>query len=94
MAAIAEVAGIPVWHGTEVDLGILDASYVHACAAARACTLPSDIIGNSLREDDLLAAPLVYQQGFVLLPPGPGLGITLDEDALARYSIERREFRL
>ncbi|HZT33677.1 MAG TPA: mandelate racemase/muconate lactonizing enzyme family protein [Bryobacteraceae bacterium] len=92
MADIADAAGIPVWHGTEVDLGILDASYLHACAAAPACTLPSDIIGNFLREDDLIAEPLRYDQGFALVPQTPGLGVTLDEDALARYTLERRVY--
>jgi muconate cycloisomerase len=92
MADIAEAAGIPVWHGTEVDLGILDASYVHACAAAPACTLPSDIIGNFLREDDLIREPLRYENGFVSLPTGPGLGVELDEVALSRYTVQRREF--
>jgi muconate cycloisomerase len=88
LGAMAEIAGIPVWHGTEVDLGILDASYVHACAATAACTLPSDIIGNFLREDDLIQEPLVYEDGEVLVPEGPGLGVELDLEALEKYRIE------
>jgi len=92
-AAMAGIAGIPVWHGTEVDLGILDASYVHACAAAPACTLPSDMVGNFLREDDLIREPLIYEKGSVRVPQGPGLGVELDEQALRRYSIDVREFR-
>ena len=83
---MAEIAGIPVWHRTEVDLGILDASYVHACAATAACSLPSDIIGNFLREDHVfLLEPLVYEKGEVLVPEGVGLGVELDLAALARY---------
>jgi muconate cycloisomerase len=77
-----------------VDLGILDASYLHACAAAPACTLPSDIIGNFLREDDLIAEPLLCRQSAYTLPAGPGLGVALDPEALARYTLERREFRI
>jgi muconate cycloisomerase len=92
MADIADAAGIPVWHGTEVDLGILDASYLHACAAAPACTLPSDIIGNLLRQDDLIKEPIVYDHGYATVPSSPGLGVELDEEALSRYTIERREF--
>jgi muconate cycloisomerase len=88
LGAMAEIAGIAVWHGTEVDLGILDASYVHACAATAACTLPSDIIGNFLREDDLIREPLVYENGEVLVPDGAGLGVELDIEAVENYSVE------
>lgn len=88
MAAIAHAAGKPVWHGSGVDLGILDMAYVHACAAARGCTLASDIIGNFLREDDLIVAPIAYEDGYALVPQTPGLGVELDEAAVARYSVD------
>src|SRR5438093_10374659 len=61
---IAEQAGVPVWHGSGVDLGIMDMSYVHACAAAPAATLPSDVVGNFLREDDLLVEPIRIEDGY------------------------------
>lgn len=84
---IAEQAGVPVWHGSGVDLGILDLSYVHACAAAPAATLPSDIIGNFLREDDLLVEPIQFEDGHALVPNRPGFGIELDEEAVRKYAI-------
>lgn len=89
MAEVADAAGIPVWHGSEVDLGILDAASLHACAAARNCTLPSDIIGTLVREDDLISEPLEFSGGFARVPQGPGLGVSLDEAALERYTIEK-----
>jgi muconate cycloisomerase len=33
LAEVADAAGIPVWHGSELDLGILDAASLHGCAA-------------------------------------------------------------
>ena len=90
-AYLAEVAGLPVWRGSGLDLGILDASYAHVCAAAPACTLGSDIVGNFLREDDLIEEPLEYEEGYVRVPEGPGLGVQLDEEALERYTVERTE---
>lgn len=87
LAATAELAGLQIWHGTEVDLGILDAAAVHACAAARNCTLGSDIIGNFLREDDLIVDPIRFEDGHALVSDRPGLGVELDEEALARYRI-------
>ncbi len=87
LAAMAEAAGKPVWHGSGVDLGILDTAYVHACAAARGCTLASDIIGNFLREDDLIVEPIRYADGNAIVPQAPGLGVELDEAAVARYTV-------
>jgi muconate cycloisomerase len=89
MAEVADAAGIPVWHGSEVDLGILDAASLHACAATRNCTLPSDIVGTLVREDDLISEPLSFCDGFAAVPQGPGLGVALDEAALERYTIEK-----
>ena len=85
---IAEQAGVPVWHGSGVDLGIMDMSYVQACAASRAATLPSDIVGNFVREDDLLVEPIHIEDGFAAVPEAPGLGVELDEAAVRKYTVE------
>jgi muconate cycloisomerase len=87
LADTAQLAGIPFWHGSEVDLGILEASYVHKASACANCTLPSDIFGRLVREHDLLRQPLQFDGRFVSVPVTPGLGVELDEDALANYSI-------
>jgi len=86
MAWLAEQAGLPCWHGSGVDLGIRDAAYLHASLAAANCTLPGDLVGNFLREDDLIREPLPLRDGRARLPAGPGLGVELDEDAVRRYS--------
>jgi muconate cycloisomerase len=82
---IAAAAGLPCWHGSEVDLGILEAMYVHQAAAAASCTWPSDIFGRLVREHDLLSEPLRLAPPMVQLPTGPGLGVELDRSALAHY---------
>jgi D-galactarolactone cycloisomerase len=48
--------------------------------------LEYDMIENPMRTD-LLAEPLDVRDGFVQVPRGPGLGITVDEDALRRYQV-------
>lgn len=85
LSDIAEAAGIPCWHGSEVDLGILEASYVHACAAARNCTLRSDIFGELVRENDLIREPLEIRDGCVRVPQKPGLGVEVDLNAVEKY---------
>lgn len=80
----AELAGIPAWHGSGVEMGVRDASFIHAAAATRSCTIPSDTL-SYLREHDLLATPLRPRDGFIDVPQGPGLGVELDEDAVKRF---------
>ena len=85
-ANVAHTIGAKTWRGTGMDLGIRDMSSVHAAAAA-GCELPSDIIGNVFREDDLIIEPIQIQGGFATVPNLPGLGVDLDLDAVARYRI-------
>lgn len=87
LADIADAAGIPCWHGSEVDLGILEASYVHASAMARNCSLPGDIFGELVREDDLIVRPLEIRSGRVRVPREPGLGVELDRAAAEKYRV-------
>ncbi|MBT3343746.1 MAG: hypothetical protein HN712_03590 [Gemmatimonadetes bacterium] len=85
-AHLAKEAGIPVWHGSAHELGILDAAMLHACAAAPACTYPSDIL-SCQRVHNLLTTPLEVKDSCIRVPDGPGLGVELDEDALRRYTV-------
>jgi muconate cycloisomerase len=88
LAHTASLAGLPCWHGSEVDLGILEASALHACAAAPNCTIPSDILGELVREDDLIEPAIRFESGYALIPNQPGLGVELDHDALERFRCE------
>jgi muconate cycloisomerase len=83
---VAEAAGIPAWHGSGVEMGIRDMSFIHAAAATTACTVPSDTLCY-LRQHDLLAQPFRVVNGFIDVPDKPGLGVELDEDAVKRYRV-------
>ncbi len=86
MAHFAELVNVPFWHGSELDFGFLEASYLHVAAACKMCTLPSDIFSEAIREDDLIKKPLEYDgKGNYVVPKGPGLGVELDESALKHY---------
>jgi len=89
---IATAAGLPCWHGSEVDLGILEAMYVHSCAAAKSCVWPGDIFGTLIREHDLLQESLRIDPPYVHLPEGPGLGVTPDEDAIKHYQTQQKTY--
>ena len=90
---IASAAGLPCWHGSEIDLGVLEAMYLHQCAAAPSCIWPSDIFGRLIREHDLLVTPLDLRPPLATLPTGPGLGVELDRDAVRNYQSDIREYR-
>lgn len=84
--ALAEAFGMPCWHGSGHELGIRDAAMVHSCAAAANCTLPSDILSYQ-RVDDLLVKPIPIVGSYAIVPHTPGLGVELDRDAVAKYSV-------
>src|SRR5919199_556612 len=86
-AAMAAAAGMLCWHGSGVDLGIMEHSYLHAAACARNCVLPSDLVGSWVREDDLIVSALRFEDGYALVPDTPGLGCELDEAAVERYAV-------
>jgi muconate cycloisomerase len=89
MDRIASAANMCCFHGSEVDLGILEAMYLHQAAAAPSCVWPSDVFGRMIREHDLLEAPLRIEPPFAYVPEGPGLGVALDRGAAEKYSIKR-----
>jgi D-galactarolactone cycloisomerase len=54
--------------------------------SAETAMLEYDATENPLRTD-LLAEPLLVRGGYVQVPRGPGLGVTIDEDVLRRYQV-------
>lgn len=86
-AYVAAAAGMPVWHGSGHELGLMDAAMLHSCLAARNCTLPCDLLSYQ-RVDDLLVNPIDIRESYAYPSSRPGLGVDLDEDAVRRYSVK------
>ena len=87
LAEIAHLEGKACWRGSEVDLGISETMGLHIAAASINCTIPSDLFGELVREDDLIVTPIQFENGAALVPQGPGLGIELDRVALEKYKV-------
>lgn len=87
LAETAAIEGLPCWHGSEVDLGILEASALHAIAASSMCNIPVDIFGEKVRQNDLISKGIVFEKGQALIPQGYGLGVELDYEALSKFKI-------
>jgi muconate cycloisomerase len=92
IAHVAQAAGIACHVGSNLELGIGSAAMLHlACSmsAIDSTTYPADILGPHYHESDLLVRPLELNPEGALIPEGPGLGVELDEQLLARYRVDR-----
>jgi L-alanine-DL-glutamate epimerase-like enolase superfamily enzyme len=72
---------------TSIDTGIGTAMALHV-AAAVASSYASGLATAGLLQSDLLRTSLPIEHGSMAVPQRPGLGVDLDEAALARYSLE------
>jgi muconate cycloisomerase len=82
VAAMAEAAGVGVLLGSTVELGPGTLGQIHLAASIRGLTLPSDLIGPGMYTADVLAEPLRYDHGHLVVPETPGLGISIDREKL------------
>lgn len=89
LAEIAHLEGKPCWRGSEVDLGISETMGLHIAAASINCTIPSDIFGELVRQNDLINENIVFKNGAALVPDGDGLGVTIDREAVREFATGR-----
>ena len=80
--ALAEAAGVDALLGSTVELGVGTAAQVHLGVSSGAICYPSDLIGPRMYTEDVVTRPFAYENGRLLPPEGPGLGVELDRDAL------------
>lgn len=75
IANVAEAAGLAVKIGSMPELGIATLAAVHLAAAVPGATVPADLVGPMLVEEEPLA-PSVFGavNGWVDVPTRPGLG--------------------
>jgi len=85
-AFLLEQANKPFWLQL-VGTGITTSWAAHLGAVLMQAKWPA-ITCMNIWESQLLARPIELRGGFMRVPEAPGLGIELDEDALARYRVE------
>ena len=86
LIALAEAARASVLIGTTQELNLGTAAVAHLAAAARILDYPGDNTGPHLYTNDVVKAPLVYERSHLLVPEGPGMGVTIDEPKLAEMT--------
>ena len=80
--AIAEAAGLHALLGSTVELGVGTAAQLALAASSWRVDWPSDLIGPLMYTDDVLHEPWEWDNGYLRVPSGPGLGVTLNPQKL------------
>jgi L-alanine-DL-glutamate epimerase-like enolase superfamily enzyme len=90
ITAMATKQKVPVSFHTWGD-GVALAASVHLAAALQDCiVMELDYTYNPLREE-LLDEPFAVENGYLIPPEKPGLGIELNEEALERFAFSGAE---
>ncbi len=88
IASACAERGIDVWSGGMDETGIGRAVNIHL-QAHPGFTLPGDTSETSRYfAEDIVDPPVVLEDdGFIEIPPGPGIGVTVVPERLARYTL-------
>jgi glucarate dehydratase len=81
--AACQEAGVGFWFYSG-DFGIQTAAYLHLAATTPYLDRPSQSLLRWTTDDVIAGGPFSPEAGVVDVPSGPGLGVELDEAALAR----------
>jgi glucarate dehydratase len=91
MGRICETWGMGVSMHSNSHLGVSLAAMLHAAASTPHLTYACDTHYVWIEEDILVGGKLPFTDGCMNVPEGPGLGIAIDEDAVARMAEDYRK---
>lgn len=89
VAAIAGAAGVALYGGTMLEAGIGTAAAAQLFATFPTLAFGTELFGPLLLTEELLAEPLHYADFALTVPTGPGIGIALNEAAVAEHRRDR-----
>jgi len=87
IAAVCEAAGVPCFLGGCIETSVGTAAAVHFYAATSNVVSAAEIFGSPHYVDDIAVRPFVAEDGCLLVPDAPGLGVEVDEDKVNAYRI-------
>ncbi len=88
---IAAAFGVPVWCGGMLEAGIGRAHNIHLASLPN-FTKPGDTSSASRYfRTDIVNEPLEVEGGLMPVPPGPGIGVTLNRDFVQEVTTDRIE---
>ena len=85
VAALLEIAGLPIVKHSFGDFGITTYAAAHVLATCPNATLANQTHYSLLGDDVIAGGPPVFEDGALTLPDGPGIGVELDREKLALY---------
>jgi glucarate dehydratase len=85
LAGVCETFQIGLGMHSDRELGVSTAAQVHLAAALPYMSYACDSHYHH-QSDDIITKPFEYKGGCFEVPPGPGLGVELDRDKLAKYA--------
>jgi glucarate dehydratase len=85
-AGVCETFQLGVAVHSSGELGIQLATMLHLGAVLPNLTYAADAHYHHLLDDVITGGRMLYKDGAIAVPTGPGLGITLDRDRVARYA--------
>ena len=91
----ADINGIRVFFNSMIEEGITEAASLHICAT---CKNTVDTIGHAFFSPNRLQSDICSyhkqihpEEGCVYISDEPGLGITIDEESVRKYTVEEYE---
>lgn len=81
---VCEALGVPVWCGGMLETGIGRAANV-ALAALPGFVLPNDTSASDRYFSRDITEPFVLEDGYLRVPTGPGIGVTVRPEVVAEY---------
>ncbi len=85
-AGVCETMQLGIAVHSSGELGIQLATMLHLGAVLPNLTFSADAHYHHLRDDVIKDGKLHYSAGSIAVPDGPGLGVTLDPERVARYA--------
>lgn len=86
VAAIADAAGIELYGGTMLEGAVSTVASAHLFAGFANLQWGTELFGPLLITEEILTQPLDYSDFELTVPTGPGLGITLNEAQVKRFT--------
>ncbi|MBI3451683.1 MAG: mandelate racemase [Rhodospirillales bacterium] len=86
VAAIARAAGLGLYGGCLLESSVGTAAHLQVFATLPDLAWGCESFGPLILKGGLTKERLTYQNFCVCIPEGPGLGVTLDEDAVAHFA--------
>jgi O-succinylbenzoate synthase len=91
---VCREAGVPVWCGGMLEMGIGRAHNVHLASLPN-FTLPGDVSASERYfATEIIGEPFTVQtDGTMRVPTGPGIGVTVLEKVIRKMAVQTKEYR-